>query len=106
MSDMTTTPDTTPAALADRYVAAAKAAVEASLEVEDFDFDHPLRREIAFALDAAQVYSRIAVAEAIERSFPALVAEPVEGKHRAEYTREDALPGDPRAYGLETTARG
>lgn len=62
------------ASTADRYVKAAKASLEALREVPigDYDLIDQHRREIEHAMDAAQVYSHLAIAEAVERSFPAL----------------------------------
>lgn len=72
---MSNLPSIEPAAsVADRHVKAAQAALVALQDVNlgDFDQREQLKREVEFALDAAQVYSRLAVAEAVERSFPAL----------------------------------
>lgn len=65
------------AQVADRYVKAAKA-VLTTLEDSDEWTDEQreyLQLEVEFAMQAASVYSRCAVAEAIERSFPGLVAD-------------------------------
>lgn len=91
---MTTNETPTPAEMADRHVKAAQAALSGLRNsVRPAAEEARILREVEFAMDAAQVYSRIAVAKAIGRSFPALEAEYTDGCHRA-------LPGDLAEYGI------
>lgn len=80
------------AAQADHFVKAAQAAMFAARESDDPD---ALYREAKFAINAASIHSRLAVAEAVQRSFPALPFETTE-----------ALPGHLAEYGIEMTAGG
>lgn len=97
---MTTTHTESAAEKADRFLQAAQAGMESLREPNVQASDRAqLMLEIELALNASRIFSRLAVAQAIERSFPGLVAEPAEGRHRAEYT-DDALPGPIEDYGI------
>lgn len=103
-----TTRQINPAEMADRHLKSAKSLRDVLNDVHVPTVERErLERDLERDLAAASSYSRLALARAIQRSFPALEGEYAGGQHRADVLPDNAeyvLPGPLAAYGLEQPA--